>query len=415
MERNMILTARTSLIGTKRERKFYFRPMNYKFTLHNYVRKKDGKVVLYLELSHDGKRVKEAIQDVYINPNRWLEKKQRLRAVSREDVRINEILDEIENKILSIKTKYSRDGNVLTLDKFIEEYKNYNSYIDFLDFMDREINGETKIMKPGSVKANRAVYNKLRGWKSQILFYEIDEDFFKDFLNYCKNDLKNVRNTINKNIVVIKKYLKKAKKKGIKLSIDLDDVKIKSVTADRVDLNIYEIRKLMEMFQYPRNLTYPEFHALGLFLISCFLGLRYQDLEDFNLNKIHNDIIILTMNKTEEPLRIPVTPGVKRIIYSLDWSRKISYQRSLDHLKSAAMKAGIKKRVSFHVGRHSFATNYVRTDGNVIKLQKLLGHKNIKTTMIYVHLSQNERDEHIFKLDEILSGNDFNDKKEVEQ
>lgn len=414
MERNSTLTARISRFGTKRERKFYFRPMNYKFTPHNYVRKKDGKVVLHLELSHDGNRIKETIQDIYIHPNKWLEKKQRLRSVSKEDVRINSILDEIENKILNIKTKYARNGNVLTLDKFIEEYKNYNSYIDFLVFMDKEIESDSKIMKPGSVRAIRAIHNKLRGWKSQILFYEIDEDFFKDFTNYCKNDLKNVKNTINKNIVVIKKYLKRAKKKGIKLNFDLDDVKIKSVTADRVDLNIYEIRKLMEIFQYPRNLTYPEFHALGLFLIACFLGLRYQDLEDFNLNKIHDDIIIITMKKTEEPIRIPVTPGVKRIIYSLDWSRKISYQRSLDHLKSAAQKAGIKKRVSFHVGRHSFATNYVRTDGNVIKLQKLLGHKNIKTTMIYVHLSQNEKDEHIFKLDEILSGNDLDKNNEEE-
>ena len=42
---------------------------------------------------------------------------------------------------------------------------------------------------------------------------------------------------------------------------------------------------------------------------------------------------------------------------------------------------------SMHVGRHTFATNYILRNGNVKNLQVLLGHKKIETTMVYVHIS----------------------------
>lgn len=43
-----------------------------------------------------------------------------------------------------------------------------------------------------------------------------------------------------------------------------------------------------------------------------------------------------------------------------------------------------------HVGRHTFATTYVRNNGSVFRLQKLLGHDDIKSTMTYVHLIEME-------------------------
>ena len=63
----MILTEQLIPFGTKTERnRNIFRPMNYKFVPHNYVRKSDGKVTLLLDLSQDGKRHKEAVNDIYM-------------------------------------------------------------------------------------------------------------------------------------------------------------------------------------------------------------------------------------------------------------------------------------------------------------------------------------------------------------
>jgi len=54
-------------------------------------------------------------------------------------------------------------------------------------------------------------------------------------------------------------------------------------------------------------------------------------------------------------------------------------------LKQAAKKAGIKKKVHPHMLRHSFGTHLVEEENDITDVQKLLGHNDVKTTMVYVH------------------------------
>ena len=54
-------------------------------------------------------------------------------------------------------------------------------------------------------------------------------------------------------------------------------------------------------------------------------------------------------------------------------------------LKVAAAKAGIQKRVSPHVLRHTFASHYLENSGNLMLLKDLLGHESVETTQIYTH------------------------------
>jgi integron integrase len=57
-------------------------------------------------------------------------------------------------------------------------------------------------------------------------------------------------------------------------------------------------------------------------------------------------------------------------------------------IKAAVRKSGLTKRVTSHVFRHSFATHLLETNHNVKQVQELLGHKDIRTTMIYLHVME---------------------------
>ena len=55
-------------------------------------------------------------------------------------------------------------------------------------------------------------------------------------------------------------------------------------------------------------------------------------------------------------------------------------------IKQAVKMAGINKRVSCHTFRHSFATHLLQSGYDIRTVQELLGHKDVKTTMIYTHV-----------------------------
>ena len=88
-------------------------------------------------------------------------------------------------------------------------------------------------------------------------------------------------------------------------------------------------------------------------------------------------------------VHIPVKPGNEDILYLNRRGSKLSRVMIFYIIRDLAAAAGIKKTISPHTFRHSFATHLVEGGADLRAVQEMLGHESITTTEIYTHLDRN--------------------------
>jgi site-specific recombinase XerD len=180
------------------------------------------------------------------------------------------------------------------------------------------------------------------------------------------------------------------------------DIKNRQFKSDRVFLTVDELVKLHNYFNMEFiNATHKA--ILARFLFSCFTGLRISDIQKLTIDNIGGDMLFFTAEKTGKIQKIMLNETALSFIDpEVVFYGKFTGEYINRELKFISKACGISKRISFHVARHTFATNYLLSGGNVVNLQKLLGHSKITETMIYVHIVDSMTNTEIMSMDEIL-------------
>ncbi len=143
-----------------------------------------------------------------------------------------------------------------------------------------------------------------------------------------------------------------------------------------------------------------------IFIFSCYTGLAYIDIEKLTTENIVVGIdgqkwIYTFRTKTGNKSNIPLLPAAIAIIEKYqNYPESISKQKLLPtitniktnaYLKEIADLCGIKKHLTFHMARHTFATTITLNNGVPIEtVSKMLGHSKITTTQIYAKVLENK-------------------------
>jgi site-specific recombinase XerD len=372
----------------------------------DYVRA-DGTCALYLQMFLNKEKKKMPI-NVAVCPNDFDKLKQRVKMKHPFSRDYNMIIEKTFSDIHKIELSYRLSGEVLDMTKLLHEYENPTSRIDFIKFWELEMKNQVLLKDSATVKQQTSSLNKVKKYKSSILFYEITPVFFDAMLYHFKTKEKNEPHTIQTLAKNFKKYLHIANDLGIITPLNYKEIKTKRAISNRTFLTPDEIFKLYEY--YSSEFINPTLkNILARFLFSCFTGLRISDIKAIGPDNIITNILMFFSVKTGKLQRIQLSNSALKFIGTNQlFYGEYTEQHINRELKTIAKSCGITKRITFHVARHSFATNFLICGGRVEILQKLLGHSQIRETMDYVHIVESISNEQINNLDDILTKKPLN-------
>src|SRR5213075_267581 len=96
----------------------------------------------------------------------------------------------------------------------------------------------------------------------------------------------------------------------------------------------------------------------------------------------------LKMYLEEVRVHVPVQTGHDAFVFLNRRGKKLSRVMIFNIIKSLAEKIGLRKTISPHTFRHSFATHLIEGGADLRAVQEMLGHESITTTEIYTHLDR---------------------------
>lgn len=243
---------------------------------------------------------------------------------------------------------------------------------------------------------------------TDLAIKSLDASFIEAFDMHMKVDKKFKPNTICGHIIRLKKIVRIAVHKGILTLHPFSDFTPEKGEKRQLYLTEEELSKLMNTtFDTPnRNFT------RDMFLFSVFTGICYCDicnLTEANIKKDKNGRLWIetTRQKTGTPENILLLDIAVKLIEKYKGTAKhkklfpMLHNTSINpHLKKIAKQCGINRRLTYHMARHTFASQICLSQGVPIEtVSKAMGHKNISTTQRYAKVTHEKIDRDVTALD----------------
>ena len=328
--------------------------------------------------------------NIYLKPECW--SKDGAQVINHpQSNELNAMLYEKILELQAIELSYWKRGlesNLSTLREAVK--KGIKPVVSFLKFAIQTI--ENSDRKPGTKENMLGTVATLKEFRNVIEFTDINYTFLKEFDAFLRN--KNLKvNTVGKHMRIFRTLVNEAINQGYMHAdaYPFRKYKIKQEKGRHEFLTPDELKKLETVEVEEESMR----HVLDAFLFCCYTGLRYSDFRQLtpeNFIRINGKRWLYFKSvKTGVEIRLPLHLLFEsRALGILDRYPDIGSLAALPcnsevnrKLRKLAGLCGIKKRITYHVSRHTCATLLVHQGVAITTVQKLLGHTSVKTTQIY--------------------------------
>ena len=333
---------------------------------------------------------------IYLKPEQWDAKRKMVKNHPNANV-LNRMLYENIAAIEQTELGLWQQGKSISLDLLKNSIdKPLSNGRSFLTFFKEEIANSS--LKESTRQNHLSTLEFLQEFKKEVLFTDLTFEFVSSFDNYLQSKGYHL-NTIAKHMKHLKRYINVAINKEY---MDIQKYafrkyKIKSIEGSHTHLAPEELHKFENLLLTGRYTRLQK--TKDAFLFCCYAGLRYSDftnLTSANIVEFHQETwIIYKSVKTGMEVRLPLYllfegKGIQilqRYKDDLNSFFKLKDNSNINkELNILAGLAKIDKRVSFHTARHTNATLLLYNGANITTVQKLLGHKSVKTTQVYANI-----------------------------
>ena len=366
--------------------------------------KKNGSVVIMVRITVDGDCIQFSTKQE-IHPKFWDSEAGVAKGKDIEAQKVNRALDAMKAKITQHYVHLVEIEGYATPEKIknlllgiVEKEKTIISYF--------EKHNEQYKLKVGTT-TTWTTYTKYELTKKRLLEFlqqkhrvkdmairEINTVFLQDFYLFLRNEHGSGNNNAMKNMQRLKAVFNYIKNSGVIFVDPYGNFRMSFEKADRSFLDMDEVNTIMNKKFGSERLG----KVRDIFIFACYTGLSYSDIHDLTEDTLRKGVdsnlwITDKRNKTGIRYNVRLLDIPKSIIEKYSGMQEnekllpvISNQNMNDYLHEIAEICNIKKKITCHVARHTFATICLTEGVPIESVSKMLGHSNIRTTQIYARI-----------------------------